>query len=256
LEFTPDMSQRMFNQILEIWILPELKRRQEAGLLDERFELKKAQIIFYSNGKKPEVRINSEAKALANLKLKKGISKNAGDPIYSNEVEDLADIKLSSEEDPDCGHLTIIGINDKWFIGFDFRYNKGLATKHIETAKQFYSSAKFSFDKNHMSACLDNLFSAAELAAKAELLLMTDPKLKESSHGGIQVRYNKYAELGNVEPELRKALNKLSAIRESARYLKYPLTLSNTEIEVLLKNVEGIIIHASKRLTYDKESPH
>lgn len=256
MEFTSAMAQTFLNQLLEIWILPELKRRKEAGQLNDGFSLRMAQIIFFSDGRKPEIRINSEAKAIAKVKLKTGVSKNTQDPIYSNEVEDLSYIKLTSEEDPDCGHVTIVTLNGRWFIGFDFRYNKGLATKHVETAKQFYEAAKSALDKNHSSACLENLFSAAELAAKAELLLMPDPRIKETStHGGIQLQYNRYAELGNVEPELRTALNKLNDLRASARYLKREISVSKGEIETLLGNVKEMIAHASRRIILDEEPP-
>lgn len=171
--------QTLLNQFLDLFILPELRRRKEAGKLTEPFTLRGAQIIFFADGRKPEIRINSEIKAITSVKLRAGISKEKGDPIRENEVEGLDKIRLTDEEDPDCGHATLVRIGNTWIIAFDFRYNKGLARKHIDTAKQFYDSAEFSFTRKNWASCLDNLLGAAELTAKAELLLIPDPKFRK-----------------------------------------------------------------------------
>jgi uncharacterized protein (UPF0332 family) len=217
--------------------------------LIEPFDLRGAQIIFFADGKKPEIRINSEIRAIASVKLRKGISKNKGDPILANEVEGLDKIRLTDEENPDCGHATLIRIGNTWVIAFDFRYNKGLAQKHINVAKQFYESAEFAFNRKNRSSCLDNLFSAAELASKAVLLLAPDPKfMKKTTHGAIQLRYNKFADLGNVEPKYREALNRLTGLRARARYLQGDVPISDEEIHGLLENVKKMIADASERI--------
>jgi uncharacterized protein (UPF0332 family) len=242
-------SQTLFQQFLDLFILPEIIRRKETGKLEDPFNLRGAQIIFFADGKKPEIRINSEIRAVASVKLKKGISKNKNDPILENEIEGLDKIKLTEEEDPDCGHATLIKIGNSWIITFDFRYNKGLAQKHINTAKQFYDSAGFAFNRKNWSSCLDNLFSAAELASKAVLLLMPDPEFrKKVTHRGIQQRYNEFAYLGNVEPKYREALNKLSGLRARARYLRGDFQLSEEEIRILLGNVKKMIDDATGRI--------
>lgn len=241
--------QTLLKQFLDLFILPEIRRRQETGDLPKPFDLRGAQIIFFADGKKPEIRINSEIRAIASVKLKAGISKNKGDPIYANEIEGLNKIKLTDEEDPDCGHATIIRIGNAWIIAFDFRYNKGLAQKHIDTAKQFYESAEFSFNHKNWSPCLDNLFSAAELAAKAELLMIPDPKFrKKTTHHGIKNRYNKFANLGNVEAKYCEALNKLTGLRARARYLQGDVPISEEEIRTLLENVKKMISDATERI--------
>ena len=242
-------SQTLFQQFLDLFILPEIGRRKEAGKLEDSFNLRGAQVIFFADGKKPEIRINSEIRAIASVKLKKGISKNKNDPIRDTEIEGLDKIKLTEEEDPDCGHATLIKIENSWIIAFDFRYNKGLAQKHITTAKQFYDSAEFASNRKNWSSCLDNLFSAAELASKAVLLLIPDPKFrKKATHSGIQQRYNKFADLGNVEPKYREAFNKLSGLRARARYLQGDIQLSEEEIHVLLENVKKMIDDAKQRI--------
>ncbi len=241
-------SENLLNQLLDLFVLPELRNRKEAGKLEEPFNLRGAQIIFYSDERKPQIRINSEVKAIAYVKLKSGISKNKGDPIYEHEIEGLDRFQLTNEDDPDCGHATLVKIANRWIIAFDFRYNKALAKKQIDTAKQFYESAEFSYKQKNYASCLDNLFSAAELASKTVLLLMPDPKFrKKTTHGGIQLKYNRFADLGNVEPEFREALNKLSGIRVRARY-HGDVPISEEEIQRLLENVKKMITDATERV--------
>jgi uncharacterized protein (UPF0332 family) len=241
-------SENLLNQLFELFVLPELRTRKETGKLEDPFNLHRAQVIFYPDGRKTQIRINSEVKAIAYMKLKSGISKNKGDPIYEHEIEGIDPFQLTDEDDPDCGHATLVKIANSWIIAFDFRYNKALAKKHIDTAKQFYESAEFSYKQKNSASCLDNLFSAAELASKAVLLLIPDPKFrKKTTHGGIQLKYNRFADLGNVKPEFREALNKLSGLRVRARY-HGDVPISEEEIQRLLENVKKMITDATNRI--------
>lgn len=117
-----EFSRKVFEQLMDIFIAPEVKRRQETGELDKPLQLKAAQVIFFPDGRKPKVRINSEVKAIAKIKLKPGISKRAGEYISEHEIEGLEKLNLT-EDDPDCGHVTLLQIDDRWTITFDFRYN-------------------------------------------------------------------------------------------------------------------------------------
>ena len=56
-------------EFLDIFILPEIGRRKEAGKLEDSFNLRGAQVIFFADGKKPEIRINSEIRAIASVKF-------------------------------------------------------------------------------------------------------------------------------------------------------------------------------------------
>ncbi len=245
-------GENLLNHTLELFVQPEIKRRKEANTLSEPFVLKRAQIIFYSDGKrKNEVRLNSEVKAIVDMKLKSGISKKKGEPIYENEVEGIKELRLTNEDDPDCGHITLIQISSKWLISFDLRYNKALAKKHVNSAKQFHELAQFAFNKEYFASCLDCLFSAAELSSRAVLLLEHDPKFrKRTSHGDISYRYNSFANLGNVDPIFRETLNKLSSFRARARYFA-DVPIMPEEIKSYLENVNSMIVDAENRLELD-----
>lgn len=194
-----EFGRKVFEQFMDLFVAPEIRRRQETGELDKPLDLRAAQIIFFPNGRKPQVRINSEVRAIGKVKLKPGISKKVGEDIFGHEVEGLKVINLTQEDDPDCGHATLVRIGDSWIIAFDFRYNKALSAKHIEVAKQFWESAEFSFKQRNWAPFIDTLFSAAELAAKSILLSMPDPKFrKKTRHRVIQRRYNRFADLGTL----------------------------------------------------------
>lgn len=91
------------------------------------------------------------------MNLKPGIEKDYGDIVYANELEGLDELMLTEEDDPDCGHVTILKFNGKWLMAFDFIYNKALAKKTIKTAAQFIEAAEFSFSRQNWSAFVDNL---------------------------------------------------------------------------------------------------
>lgn len=239
-----EFVRRAFEQLMDLFVTPEVMRRQETGELDKPLDLRAAQVILFADGRKPQVRINSEVRAIGKVKFKPGISKKTGEPIFEHELEGLEGINLTEEDDPDCGHATLLRIGGRWIIAFDFRYNKELSRKHIERAKQFYESAEFSFNRRNWSSFIDNLFSAVELLAKSMLLSL--PGLKLASHKGIQISYNRFADLGNVEPEYRKTFNKLSGQRDRARYLKGDISISEDEARGLLDDVKNMMEDVSR----------
>lgn len=238
-----EIAQNASKHFMDIFITPEVVRRQEAGELPRPLDLRAAQIIFYPDRKKPTVRINSEVKVLAKMKLKQGIEKDYGDAVYANELEGLEELMLTNEDDPDSGHVTMLKFNGSWIMAFDFIYNKALAKKTIETAKEFFEAAEFSLSRKNWSAFADNLFSAAELLAKATLLAAwSDPEFREkTNHPAIQSRYNRFASLGNVNPEHVLAFNKLSKLRYPARYAKGDFFLSESEGQSFLDSIKSML---------------
>ena len=245
-----DFGSMAFKQLMELFIIPEIRRRKEAGKLNESFELYAAQIIFFPDGRKPLVRINSEMKAVAKIKLKSGISKKVSEPIFIHELEGLEELNLTEEDDLDCGHATLFRIGNRWIMVFDFRYNRKLSKKHIEVAKQFYEAAEFSFSRKNWSAFIDNLFSTVELLAKSILLSTPAPELrKKSSHKAIKTEFNRFTNLKNIDPVYCEIFNKLYNLRSRARYLKGDFSISEDEacklLDIVDKMMEDIIVHVS-----------
>jgi hypothetical protein len=56
-------------QVLELWINPEIERRREAGRLPDDFSLTRAQVIMNLDANAPEVRFNKEIKAVVAIRL-------------------------------------------------------------------------------------------------------------------------------------------------------------------------------------------
>jgi hypothetical protein len=237
-----EIGQRFFQVMMEIFIGPAVELRQASGALPKPVILRAAQVIFYPDGRKPEVRINDEVRAIGEVKMREGIYKNSGDPIFEHEIQGLEGLSLPEKEFPGCGHATFVRFGDSWISAFDFRYNKDMSRQHLDAAAHFLETAEYARHKGHRSSFLDNLFTAAELTARATLLIMPDKKFREkSSHKAIHMRYNNFADLGNVAPEHIHAFNKLYGMRDKARYLKKPFKVSEDEAATLVAAVTEMI---------------
>jgi uncharacterized protein (UPF0332 family) len=243
-----------FNHIMEVWITPEVTRRQESGSIPKPYDLRAAQVIFYPDGRAREIRLNDEIRILGKVKLKDDIqNKSKGDPVYDHEIESWESFLLPEEEDPNCGHITLYRFPDHWTIAFDAIYNKGIAIEHLLAAQQFLAAAEQALTTNSLRVFVDTCFSAAELTAKA--LLITAPLPGENtklSHGRIHSRYNFQAKLGNIDASHKDALNRLAVLRGSARYLNNTLNLGEDEARLLIEEVRDAIAFVSRRVKRDR----
>jgi len=250
------MWQNAFKQIMEIWITPEVMRRQQSGSIARPYDLQRAQVIFHADGRPNEIRLNEEVRFLATVKLKNDIPrKGEGDLAYAHGIESYESFRLPDGEDPNCGHITIVRIGDQWMIAFDAVYNKGMAARHLSAAQEFSTAAQQAVTNNLMRVFVDTCFSAAELAAKA--LLLTTPlpnKNTKMSHGRIHSRYNLEAKLGNVNASHKDVLNRLATLRGSARYLNNELDLSESEAGALIEAVQDAISFVARRVQIDRNA--
>ncbi len=228
---------------------PELERRKNEEKIQDNFDLTSAQILFCGDGRSPAVRINSEVKAIVSAKKKIGVSKKKGEPIYEDELLGIKEIKLTDDDDPNCGHATLLRLHNVWFIFFDFRYNKARSLKHLKAAEEFYETADFAFNNGYWNAFADNLFSATELIVKSTLLSFADRKfVKKTRHKDIKSKYNGFAKLGNVKPTHNKTFNKLYGLRAQARYLKKEVSFSEEEGRELLDIVKEMLENSLNRI--------
>ena len=70
-------QQKTFNNLMELYVLPEITRRKERGVLPKNFVLMAAQILFPDG----MVRLNEEARIHSTVKLKKDVKANKGEFI-------------------------------------------------------------------------------------------------------------------------------------------------------------------------------
>src|ERR1041385_5443813 len=189
-------SKNLVEQALELWITPEIDRRKADGRITGEFALLAAQVIMNVDSS-PEVRLNGEVKAALRLKANQPIE--PGGEIRLGENIEIEDVNLT-DFDPNAGHVTMLLHGNTWLLRFDFRYNARRVEETLRLAREFLDAAKFGLEKNNLNAFVDALFSATELVAKAQLLMMPDPSLlRLTSHGPIHSKYNWWGKLGNAE---------------------------------------------------------
>jgi len=245
-----DSFHRTFEHAMELWFKPEIIRRQKAGLIEKPYHLRAAQVILFSDGKGNKIRLNDEVAIIGKIKIKKGISKKKGDPIYLNEIDGIENFQLPDSEDPDCGHFTVIRMGNTWYGAFDFRYNKGYAKKLISASTEFLDTANYSFSTGRTRATIDNLFSSMELAVKAFIITIPYPsEKKKKTHRMIDAKFNELSRHGNIKTDQSKAFNKLKSLRSAARYLEKNLNISEDELKDLFLQTKDLLDSIKNRVS-------
>jgi hypothetical protein len=100
---------------MELWCEPEIKRRQDAGLIPKPYGLKAAQVIIHTDSRPNEVRLNEEVAIIGEATLKEGANKANGDYLSLDEIDGTQTWHLPESADPNCGHLTIVTLAGNWY---------------------------------------------------------------------------------------------------------------------------------------------
>ena len=215
--FDETIKQRVFQQVMDIFVIPEIERRKKLNKLPSDLRLEKIQIIFSIKSGRNYVRLNREVKAIIKCKVNKSIKK--GDIIYDRDIDEIESIELT-KGDLNYGHFTLLYFKGNWIVSFDFIYNKDEIKKHIEASTEFYESAKENLEKNRLRPFFENSFASAELSTKGIILSLPNKKLFDGKNHEERVDFlNDWANLGNVKIEFSTILSKLYSLRSSARYL-------------------------------------
>jgi hypothetical protein len=230
-----EAKQRTIDDAFRLFITPEIERRQAAGLVPTPYRLLKAQVVM--NVDRPtEVRLNDEVKAVVFVEVKDELKPNmqAGRPVMWDEIKSISEVRLT-DADPNAAHITLIVIPGRGFgLFLDFRYNATRVAATIDAAEQFLAAAIFSAGQCHGRAFAENLFGAAELTAKAMLLMLPFPELLTSKkHTLVAQRLNqvgRYPE--NVDRAFVELLNDLGPMRGEARYVAGAVSWSSDEMQL------------------------
>jgi HEPN domain-containing protein len=232
----PDFGLAVFNNLLDLFVRPEIQRRQREGLLPTSVDIHAAQVIMFPDGRPNLVRLNNEVRAIANIRVRREVK--AGDPVYSSDIAEVERLRLSEPEFGDCGHATMFAVGHQWHVAFNFIYNRAKAENLLTRTHEFLRVAEHALGVEAWHPFADTLFSAAELSAKAFLLFLGGPELaKRANHRAIHKGFNNFGRIGNVDPNHLTAFNELAELRIVARYDYEPLTLSHDEAAKLLAAV-------------------
>lgn len=231
-----EFEQRVFQQVMDIFIIPEIEKRRKEGTIKDGTLITKMQIIFNLDKEKNEIRLNDEVRVIVTGKATRNIQK--GEAVYETDIDNIENIQLL-EEDSNCGHITLLLFRKNWIIGFDSRYNKKKIKEHIQASKEFYETAINCLENNRLRAFYENAFASAELSAKSVLLSLPDKEIlndkSPKSHGKIKGKLKRWADLGNIKMEFSTTLSQLSKLRDSARYVHS--NLYQTEDPYKIKNI-------------------
>ena len=246
-------------QQMELYVIPEVRRRQAANQLPKPFDLHRFQILYSPKGGIAGIRLNYEVRGRLKVDVKdrpgSAVITDLGPPTSADalppdqdaaqlsepEVAAVLDFELPPEE-ADLGHFSCIRYGGRGFVRFDFQYNRATAAMHADAAAQFLGAADWCRRSHAWSALVDNLFSAAELLAKAELLLLLE--MRANTHGHIKNLYNLHFRDGKILDPHKSTLNSLSHLRTPARYLtKGSFGISEAEASAWYERVSAMLEH-------------
>lgn len=207
--------QTTFNQMWELYFGPELERRKADGrIVGSEFAVYMAQVLFPVDGPL-KVLFNDEVKGEALIRPNRAVERN--DPVY---LDDFSSIEVYELPDEllDNGHFTIFWVGSGWRMIFNFLSGRAKARDMLDLASQFYDASQHSREKGHAGPAFENLFTAAELISKAELILHRSRAASAKSHSTVASAINDWSRLGNIDAVFVRVFNGLVRRRPNARY--------------------------------------
>lgn len=247
IDLNNEAIRNLFDQIMNIYVFPYVKKKQEKKLLSENIVIKAFQIVTDPNKKTPEIRINHEVRWLIDIKLKEGILKNKGDEVKSDEIEENYSYEGELfEEEKNFSHITMFMINDhRWVISYNLIFNIPESERLLSISNEYIEAAKYSHKKNNKYAAVGVLFHACELAIRSSMLSFPlwgmSNRLELQSHSAVSKKYNDFSKVFPAHSETVIMFNDLMKLRNDARYGKNELTINNNEITRYIELTEKLI---------------
>lgn len=229
-------KKRVFDQVLDIWVKPEIERRIKDGQMKKGDEIRRVQVIC-TPGSPNKIKLNDEVVITIEAKANRDITK--GEEVRESDIGEIK--KFIVDCPPNSGHITLFRFLDKWTTIFDFRYNKDNIRKTLEFSRSFYESAKDDLGKERKVPFLENCWGSAELSSICHMLSMGS---KNESHGKNVKNFIAWSELGNVDKKHAEILSKLKDLRR-LRYELSPKPI-NENFQEVLGIVEEMIKDAEK----------
>ncbi len=148
---------------------------------------------------------------------------------------EIESFHLQDDDRPNAGHISMVRNGTGWFVSFDLRYNAVRIAEVVLAAQEFLDSDAANLSAQRLRAFVNELFCAVELLAKARLLVHPDERvLASKKHSFTISNFNLHAKWGNVDRRFSDLLNRLSSLRNPARYPDGSFALSREAAEELL----------------------
>lgn len=236
-----DLGSKIFANLRELFFDPEIKKRREDGSLPPEVGVWAVQAIMPESGG-TTIRLNEEIKGLAIIKSSRVAA--VGDSVAFHELDGLEGFELATTE-LDCGHVTGLQMaSGRWFLAFNFLRGRARAKDIVDRAEQFLETAEFCIGRGLSGPAVDNLFSAAELLAKAYLIMHMSPAATRRTHSSIASALNAEGRLRNVPADFVRLFNQLSNLRDSARYSAgSEVTVPDGAAQLITRTVEWLRTH-------------
>lgn len=218
-ELSEEAVARFFNQVMTIYIVPEIEARQARGEAPKPFPLLFAQVVFKVD-MPPVVRLNSEVHGSVMVSPADPARVwNAGEDVMLEDIGGICDFALP-DEDANAAHITLLAHASGYSLTFDATYNRARIAEHLRAAEEFMVSADQALTDERLTPFVENAFHAAEHLAKAELLPLPDERfLRAKTHRTVASRLHWWSNLGNIDPDAAKLLSQLDDLRQRETYL-------------------------------------
>lgn len=115
-------SQNLFNQIMKLWIKPELEKRHNDNSIDKNFKFDRCLIKFPKN-EAVIVNFNEEVGWMAIIRKDHDASFNKGDPVRIHQINEIIEVKPPTVNDKRVGFVFLHIVDGEWRIFFDFTPN-------------------------------------------------------------------------------------------------------------------------------------
>ena len=113
------VGSNLFNQVMKLWIEPEISKRKQKGILPENFKIHRCLIRLPQDGN-PIVEFNNEVRFKAMAKFAPGTFKKKGELVYVHEIKEIGKVLPPEVEGKRVDFVYICSTDYGYQIFFDF----------------------------------------------------------------------------------------------------------------------------------------
>lgn len=223
----------LFQQLLELFVVPEMERLQAADPSGEWSAVSRF-LILMPPGQSPIVKLNDAFGGLLEVHYTRDCV--LGEEAGPADIDGVANFE---PDEDDHGQPFIAGFAHSagWSVVFRLGWQHEMAGTYLRLGQQFAATAREALVAGRTGVALDNAYSASELFAKTVLLssplAMTEEVVNSRDQKHIVPRFDKWTGLDNAPRGFTHLLHDLWELRGAARYLNEPLSVGTDEVDRL-----------------------